>query len=72
MLASLFEPAFIGDHDTETHHMCGTCGKLKPVSEFYRDGKTRDGKVKYRRDCKECYKHTRLIEERMKKRNAKM
>ena len=68
MLSEIFEPTFIGDHDTETHHMCGCCGKLKPVAEFYRDGKTKDGKTKYRRDCKECYKQTRIFEERMKKR----
>lgn len=71
MLADLFEPKYIGDHDTDTHHVCGACGQLKPVAEFYKDGKTRDGKVKYRRDCKECYKQTRVFEERMKKKNAK-
>ena len=67
MLDGLFEPTFVGDHDTDTHHMCGACGKLKPVSEFYKDGKTKDGKIKYRRDCKECYKQTRIWEERMKR-----
>ena len=68
MLSELFEPKYIGDHDTDTHRICGACGELKPVSEFYKDGKTRDGKIKYRRDCKECYKQTRVYEERMKRR----
>lgn len=72
MLTDLFEPKYIGDHDTETHHMCGTCGQLKPVKEFYKDGTTRDGKVKYRRDCKDCYKKARVWEERMKSKNAKV
>lgn len=53
--------------DTETHHICGTCGKLQLLSEFYKDGKSRDGKIKYRRDCKDCYRRTRLRESRAKK-----
>lgn len=67
MIEDLFEPKYIGDHDTDTEHICGTCGKLKPVSEFYKDGKAKDGKIKYRRDCKDCYKKTRLMEARLKK-----
>jgi hypothetical protein len=57
---------FVADRDTETHRVCGTCGKLKPLSEFYRDGKTKDGKPKYRRDCKTCYKMTRIYNARRK------
>lgn len=59
---------YIGDSDTETHRVCGTCRELKPVSEFYKDGKDNKGNVRYRRDCKDCYKKTRVIEARMKER----
>lgn len=57
---------FISERDTDTHRVCGSCGILKPVTEFYKDGKDRNGKIKYRRDCKECYKHTRIVEGAMK------
>lgn len=57
---------YIGDHDTETHRVCGACMKLKPVSEFYKDGKDSNGNTRYRRDCKGCYKKTRVVEARMK------
>lgn len=52
---------FIGEQDTETHRVCGTCGELKPVEAFYKDGK-RNGKIRYRRDCRECYKKARMAE----------
>lgn len=53
---------FISERDTDTHRVCGTCGELKPVEMFYKDGKDSHGKVRYRRDCRECYKTTRMIE----------
>ena len=53
----------------EAVRMCGTCGETKPLSEFYRDGKDKEGNVKYRRDCKDCYRITRLRARRMKRRN---
>ena len=63
---------FVSTKDTDTHRVCGTCGKLKPVEEFYKDGKDKNGKPKYRRDCKECYKETRIREAELKKgRNKK-
>lgn len=40
--------------------MCSTCEESKPVSEFYKDGTDADGDPKYRRDCKDCYRVTRL------------
>ncbi len=58
---------FVSNKDTETHRVCGTCGELKPVEEFYKDGKDNKGNIKYRRDCKECYKITRMREAEMKK-----
>lgn len=51
---------YIGNEDTETTRVCGTCNEQKPLSDFYRDGKDKDGKIRYRRDCKECYTETRL------------
>ena len=57
---------FVSDKDTETHRVCGTCGELKPVEDFYKDGKDNNGKVRYRRDCKDCYKVTRFQEAKMK------
>lgn len=67
MLADLFVNEFVGEKDTDTHRVCGTCGKLKPVEDFYKDGKDKNGNVKYRRDCRECYKKTRVMEAKNKK-----
>lgn len=53
---------FVSSRDTDTHRVCGTCGELKPVEAFYRDGKYSNGKVRYRRDCRECYKKARMEE----------
>lgn len=53
---------FIADNDTDTERVCGTCGEKKPVECFYRDGKDHRGKIRYRRDCKDCYKKTRMTE----------
>ena len=65
-LADLCKTEYIGDKDTDTHRICGTCGELKSVDAFYKDGKDRDGKIRYRRDCRECYKKTRMMEARLK------
>jgi hypothetical protein len=62
---------FVSDKDTETHRVCGTCGELRPVEDFYKDGKDNHGNIKYRRDCKECYKVTRIRESEMKRRKTK-
>jgi hypothetical protein len=62
------EMGFIGSSDTETHRMCGTCGELKPNAEFYKDGKDHDGNAKYRRDCKACYKKSRINEDKLRTR----
>jgi len=51
---------------TEETRQCGACGKVKPLSEFYKDGKDNHGKTKYRRDCKDCYKVARLYERKKK------
>ena len=62
---------FVSDKDTDTHRVCGTCNELKPVEDFYKDGKDNHGNIKYRRDCKECYKVTRIRESEMKGRKKK-
>ena len=62
---------FVSDKDTETRRVCGTCNELKPVEDFYKDGKDNHGNIKYRRDCKECYKVTRIREAEMKRRKKK-
>jgi len=62
MLEELFTPDYVANRDTATHRVCGTCGELKPVKDFYKDGKDRDGNIKYRRDCRACYKLTRVME----------
>ena len=61
---------FIAEQDTDTERVCGTCGKKKSVTEFYRDGKYSDGKTRYRRDCKSCYKKTRFLEGGAKKKGG--
>ena len=60
------EKIFTSNRDTDTHRVCGTCGELKPLSEFYKDGVNKNGQVKYRRDCKDCYKKTRIYSARKK------
>lgn len=57
---------FVADKDTSTHRVCGTCGELKPVEAFYKDGKDSNGKTRYRRDCRDCYKKTRMAESMLK------
>lgn len=68
-LDQLFEPKYLGDQDTDTHRVCGTCGQLKPVNEFYKDGRDSKGNVRYRRDCRDCYKKTRVEDARRKERH---
>ncbi len=34
---------------------CSCCGEVKPLQEFPRSGKTKDGLVNYRTECKVCY-----------------
>lgn len=59
---TVISSGYLSDRDTDTEHVCGTCGQLKPVTEFYKDGKDRHGKIRYRRDCKDCYKYQRMQE----------
>ena len=45
----------------KTHRTCGTCGETKLLDQFYKDGKDSKGRVRYRRDCKDCYKRARIM-----------
>ena len=60
---------FVATQDSDTHRVCGTCGELKPVEEFYKDGKDSHGNPRYRRDCKDCYKLTRMKEAERREKN---
>lgn len=59
----MFEPTDI-PRDADDERTCGNCLERKHVSEFYKDGKDADGNIKYRRDCKECYRVSRLMSRR--------
>lgn len=63
---NLFVPTII-EADDDGYRTCGTCLERKPVSEFYRDGVDREGNIKYRRDCKECYRVSRLSKRRARR-----
>lgn len=65
-LDEMFEPSVIKP-DADDERTCGTCLERKHVNHFYRDGKDRDGNYRYRRDCKECYRKTRLSERKAKR-----
>ena len=65
------QPEYISDYDTDTHRACGTCGELKPLTDFYKDGKDSKGRTRYRRDCKECYKNQRFIDFKRKLKEGK-
>ena len=49
------------------YRVCGNCNTEKPVEEFYKDGTDSKGNPKYRRDCKPCYRVTRLSSRKKKK-----
>lgn len=40
---------------------CTVCGVVKPLTEFPKNGKDKDGNARYRNDCKECYNITRKL-----------
>jgi hypothetical protein len=43
---------------------CIACGVDKPLSEFPRNGKDKDGSTAYRADCRECYNIRRSIKKK--------
>lgn len=44
-----------------TTKVCNVCGVPKPLTEFPKNGKFKDGSTRYRADCKECYNIGRKI-----------
>jgi len=44
-----------------TTKVCNVCGVPKPLTEFPKNGKFKDGSTRYRADCKECYNISRKI-----------
>jgi len=58
---------WIDSPDTDTHRLCGTCGELKELLEFYLDGKCNSGWPRRRRDCKTCFKAKRQQKKRRTK-----
>jgi len=66
----MLDEMFISSKDTATHRVCSVCGDLKHVKEFYKDGTDNLGKIRYRRDCRECYKKARLHEAELKRRKG--
>lgn len=44
----------------EPKRMCSSCNEELTLDKFYSDGTNKDGEKKYRRDCKDCYRTTRL------------
>lgn len=44
-----------------TMKVCNVCGVPKPLTEFHKNGKFKDGSTRYRADCKECYNISRKI-----------
>jgi hypothetical protein len=65
-LKEVFLPNTI-EPDTAETRTCGTCNKPLALDKFYKDGTDKEGNPKYRRDCKDCYRSTRLLERRNKK-----
>lgn len=68
----MFEPAEIPsdskDESGKAWRTCGCCMQSKELAtEFYKDGHDSEGNPKYRRDCKECYRVTRLRSRRAKR-----
>jgi hypothetical protein len=62
----MFEPTLI-PKDEEGFRTCGCCLERKATTEFYKDGKDSEGNLRYRRDCKQCYRVTRLSSRRAKR-----
>lgn len=51
------------------YRRCTFCGNIKPISEFYKNGKLPNGEPAYRHDCKTCF-DIRTAENRHKKKHS--
>jgi hypothetical protein len=47
--------------------VCKSCEQEKSLSDFYTNGKTKGGELKYRPECKECNKEKNRVPEHLKK-----
>lgn len=47
-----------------TTRVCTVCGEDKPITEFPKNGKDKQGKPRHRTDCKTCYAITRKLTKR--------
>ena len=65
-MAIQFEDNLTIEADSATHRTCSNCGCRRRVDEFYKDGTNKDGTIRYRRDCKVCYKRSRDAEKALK------
>lgn len=43
------------------YKVCSVCGVPKPLTEFPKNGRDKEGATRYRADCKECYNISRKI-----------
>ena len=43
------------------YKVCSVCGVPKPLTDFPKNGKDKEGMTRYRADCKECYNISRKI-----------
>lgn len=41
--------------------VCSICGEEKEITEFPKNGKDKEGRTRYRTDCKQCYNINRKI-----------
>ena len=44
----------------DTEKQCNICNEIKPLSEFYSNGYSTTGKVKYKPACRTCENHKRI------------
>lgn len=65
-LNEMFAPTELPE-DADGCRTCGNCAQRKSTDNFYKDGRDSDGDIKYRRDCKECYRKTRVVKRNSKK-----
>lgn len=63
---------FEESRENKGERVCSSCEESKPVSEFYKDGTNSEGEPRYRRDCKECYRVTRLKSRQAKRAPVKV
>jgi hypothetical protein len=51
LVAALGSPIPLPVHERPTHDSCSLCGEVKPLDDFYRSARARDGRASR---CKPC------------------